>query len=200
MDMQTLCGEKGAKIVGSIHEFCSEFHITLGKARRMEKRGWLRVDSNATPIDEIRMALKRGQKLTVAQLVELIERPAGILELGKYASKAEEQLAALRDPKSQVAPKIVAANVLEAFQNDPQAVEIVARWLASIIPAAPVGHAYLATRLLLGVPENIRKYDVPHMQRVLMNCRQHPALKGLWRTEREKTRNVTVYQKIALDL
>jgi hypothetical protein len=38
------------------------------------------------------------------------------------------------------------------------------------------------------------------MQRALMNCRQHPALKGLWRTEREKTRNVTVYQKIALDL
>jgi hypothetical protein len=139
MDMQTLCGENGAKIVGSIHEFCAEFHISLAKGRRMEKRGWLRVDGNATPIDEIRMALKRGQKLTVAQLVELIENPAGLLELGKYASKAEEQLSALGDPRSQVAPKEVAANILEAFQNQSEAVEIVATWVRSIIPTASRG-------------------------------------------------------------
>lgn len=186
--------------MGSVHEFCSEFHISLAKARRMEKRGWLRVDANATPVDEIRMALKRGQKLTVAQLVELIENPAGILELGKYADRAEAQLAALKDPRTQVAPKEVAANVLEAFQNQPAGVEIVARWLASIIPEHPVGHAYLAVRLLLGVPENIRKFDVPHMQRALMNCRAHPSMAGLWRTERELSRNVTVYQKLKLDL
>lgn len=186
--------------MGSVHEFCSEFHISLAKARRMEKRGWLRIDSNTTPVDEIRMALKRGQKLTVAQLVELIESPAGILELGKYASKAEEQLTALKDPRGQVAPKEVAANILEAFQNQGPAVDIVARWLASIIPAAPVGHAYLATRLLLGVPENIRKYDVPHMQRVLMNCRAHPSMAGLWSTVSSGARNVTIYQKKKLDL
>lgn len=186
--------------MGSIHEFSAEFHISLAKARRMEKRGWLRIDANATPVDEIRIALKRGQRLTVAQLVELIENPAGLLELGKHAGKAEEQLHALGDPKSQVAPKEVAANILEAFQNQSEAVEIIAKWVRSIIPTHPVGHAFVAVRLLLGVPENIRKYDVAHMQRALMNCRQHPALAGLWRTEREKTRNVTVYQKIALDL
>jgi hypothetical protein len=186
--------------MGSIHEFCAEFNITVGKARRMEKRGWLRVDGNATPIDEIRMALKRGQKLTVAQLVELIENPAGILELGKHAGKAEEQVDALGDPRSQVAPKEVAANILEAFQNQTDAVEIIAKWVRSIIPAQPVGHAFVAVRLLLGVPDNIRKYDVPHMQRVLMNCRAHPILAGFWRSERKISRNVIVYQKLALDL
>jgi hypothetical protein len=87
--------------MGSIHEFCAEFHISVAKARRMDKRGWLRIDGNATPIDEIRMALKRGQRLTVAQLVELIENPAGLLELGKYQAPAEAQLEALKDPRAQ---------------------------------------------------------------------------------------------------
>lgn len=182
--------------MGSIHEFASEFHISLGKAKRMEKKGWLRIDSATTPVDEIRMALKRGQRLTVAQLVELVERPAGLLELGKYAPKAEEQLAALQDPKTQAAPREVAANVLEAFQNQSEAVEIIARWLASIIPARAVNHAYLATRLLLGVPENIRHFDVPHMQRVLMNCRAHPAMAGLCASvEGPSGRKTTIYQK-----
>lgn len=185
---------------GSIHEFCAEFHISLAKARRMDKRGWLRIDGKTTPVDEIRLALKRGARLTVAQLVELIENPAGVLELGKYASTAEKQLDALKDPKREIAPREVAANILEAYQNQGEAVAIVAAWLRSIIPAEPVGHAYVATRLLLGVPENIRKFDVPHMQRALMNCRAHPAMRGLWRTVQEKSRNVTVYQKIGLDL
>jgi hypothetical protein len=187
-------------MTGSIHEFCAEFHISLAKARRMDKRGWLRISGETTAVDEIRMALKRGQKLTVAQLCELIESPAGILELGKYAAKAEEQLAALKDPASQAAPLAVSSYILEAFQNQSQAVEIIARWLATIIPAEPVGHAYVATRLLLGVPANIRHYDVPHVHRVLMHCRAHPSMAGLWRTEKNKTRNVTIYQRSGLDL
>jgi hypothetical protein len=186
--------------VGSIHEFCAEFHISLGKAKRMDKRGWLRVDANATPIDEIRIALKKGARLTVAQLVELLDNPGGLLELGTYAANAEAQLAVLDNPKAQAAPRDVAANILEAYQNQPEGVEIVARWLRSIMPSGPVGHAYMATRLLLGVPENVRKFDVPRLQRVLMNCRAHPALLGCWRTVKQASRNVTYYQKPALDL
>lgn len=186
--------------MGSIHEFCAEFHISLAKAKRMDKRDWLRIDSATTPVDEIRFALKRGAKLTVAQLVELIENPAGLLELGKYAVNAEAQVKMLGDVKAQVAPREVAANVLEAYKNENEAVAIVAAWLYSIIPAAPVGHAYLAVRLLLGVPANIRHYDAPHMQRVLMNCRTHPILAGCWKTVKQASRNVTFYVKKPLDL
>jgi hypothetical protein len=79
-------------------------------------------------------------------------------------------------------------------------VETIAYWLNSIIPAEPVGHAYLAVRLMLGVPENIRKYDFPRIQRVFMHCRKHQALAGYSFTVRESSRNVTYYQKTALDL
>lgn len=191
---------KGIIDMGSLHEFCAEFHISLGKARRMEKRGWLRVDSNATPIDEIRIALKKGHRLTVAQLMELIENPGGLLELGAYARQAQTQLDVLGDPKSERAPPEVTAHLLDAYRNDPAAVEVVATWVANSLPAGPVGHAWVATRLLLGVPENIRKFDFPRLQRVLMNCRNHPALKNHWFTARETSRNVTYYQKISLDL
>lgn len=187
--------------MGSIHEFCAEFHISLAKARRMEKRSWLRIDSKTTPVDEIRFALKRGAKLTVAQLAELIENPGGLLELGKYAGNAEAQIKMLGDVKNEIAPRDVAANILEAYKNEPEAVAIVAVWLHSIIPVvAPVGHAYLAVRLLLGVPANIRHYDAPHMQRVLMNCRASPILAGCWKTIKMGSRNVTFYRKISLDL
>lgn len=186
--------------MGSIHEFCAEFHISLSKAKRMEKKGWLRIDGKTTPVDEIRLALKKGARLTVAQLVELIDNPGGILELGKYGAVAQTQLAAIGDAKSEAAPKEIAANVLEAYQNEREGVATVAEWVRSIIPAQPVGHAYVASRLLLGVPDNQREYETPRLQRALMNCRAHPVLAGLWRTERLASRNVTIYQKPALDL
>lgn len=186
--------------MGSLHEFCAEYHISLGKARRMEKRGWLRIDSNATPVDEIRIALKKGARLTVAQLVELIENPGGLLELGNYTRQAQAQLELLGEPKANAAPAEISAQILDAYRNDPEAVGIVAAWIASVLPAGPVGHAWVATRLLLGVPDNIRKYDVPRLQRVLMNCRAHDALRPHWFTVREASRNVTYYQKTALDL
>ena len=186
--------------MGSIHEFAAEFHISLGKARRMEKRGWLRIDATATPIDEIRIALKKGARLTVAQLVELIENPGGLLELGAYVRQAQGQLAMLEDPKSEAAPVDIAAHILDAYRNESEAVEAVASWILSILPNRPVGHAYIATRLLLGVPENIRKYDVPRLQRVLMNVRAHPLMAGQWQTVKQASRNVTFYRKQSLDL
>jgi hypothetical protein len=188
--------------MGSLHEFAAEFNITLGKARRMEKRGWLRIDSNATPIDEIRLALKKGARLTVAQLVELVENPGGLLELGNYMRQAQAQLDALGDPKreGEPAPPEIAALLLDAYRNEPDAVAAVAAWVVSILPAGPVGHAFVASRLLLGVPENIRKFDVPRLQRVLMNCRHHPTLKPHWFTVREMSRNVTYYQKQSFDI
>lgn len=186
--------------MGSIHEFAAEYHISLGKARRMEKAGWLRVDANATPIDEIRIALKKGARLTVAQLVELIENPSGLLELGAYARQAQAQLDILGDPKSEAAPRDIAAQLLDAYRNEGEAVAAVASWVVSVLPSGPVGHAYIATRLLLGVPESIRKFDVPRLQRVLMNVRAHPLMVNNWRTVKQASRNVTYYQKRTLDL
>jgi hypothetical protein len=188
-------------MTGTIYDFCERSHISLKKARRLDKEGWLRLSSEVTPLDEIRLTLRTGaRRLSVAQLVYLVDNPSHMLELGKYGKLAEAQVDALDNPTHEIAPKEVAANILEAYKNEPEAVDIVASWVASIIPNKPVNHAYLAVRLLLGVPENIRKYDFAHIQRVFMHCRAHPKLAGCWKTVRQASRNVTFYQKLALDL
>lgn len=181
-------------MTGTIHDFCEEFHISMGKARKMEKGGWLRLaDSNLTT-DPIRASLANGDRLTALQLVELIEQPAGLLELGKYAAKAERELAALGNP--QAAPMEVVANVMEAAKGEPEALQILCGYLKSIIGAAPLTHSFIAVRLLLGVPASIRKSEAARIPRALLNVRKLPEFAGWWHTETDrKNRNVTIYQK-----
>lgn len=184
----------------NIHEFCDKFNTSLAKARKMDKCGVLRLDSSVTALDEIRHSLARAVPLNAAQLVELIDTPGAALELGKYAAKAEEQLAGLGRPQDEVASKEVTAYVLEASEGKPEAVEALIRWIKTILPSRPVRHAYIATRLLLGIPPNIRKFDVPRIPRALLNCRRHPDFAGWWRIEKRVSRTVSLYEKKSFDL
>lgn len=186
-------------MTGTIYDFCEVFHISLSKARKMDKGGWLRLAGSNDALDPIRASLANGDHLTAAQLVELIEAPTGLAELGKYAAKAEREIAVLGKPEA--APSVVVANIMEAAKGEPEAVQILVDWLKSIIGKAPIGHAFVAVRLLLGISEGIRKYEGPRIPRALLNARNHPSMAGWWRTELgPKNRNVTVYQKPNFDL
>lgn len=188
----------------NIFDFCEQFHISHAKAKKMNKAGVLRLDENTREeITEIRHILSRGQPLTAAHLVELVDSPGALLDLGRYASRAQAELDGLGNVRAEIAPKIVAANITDAAKNDPEAVDVLLAWLRGVIPAKPVGHAYLAVRLLLGLAPNIRQYDVPRIPRALLNCRLHESFAGWFRVEKVKSRNVTIYQrpaKIVLDL
>ncbi len=184
----------------NIFEVAEKFKISLKKLRAMDKAGLLRLDESATAADPIRATLIKGHPLPVWQLVQLVEEPALLLGLGKYAGAAETQVAALGKPERETAPKPVAASVTDAAKNDPEQVAILCGWLRSIIPARPVGHAYLATRLLLGIPAGARKSEAPRIGRALLNCRNSPALAEWWTVKPGASQNSTVYQKKVLDL
>jgi hypothetical protein len=186
----------------NIFEISDRHGISVKKLRALDKDGVLRHDASTTPLDEIRATLKTGNRLNVGQLVHLIENRAGLLELGKYAEKSRAQLAEIGDTKGQEAPREIAGQILEAFEREPAAVAALVAWAKTIIPARPVGHSYIAARLLLGVPEGSRGYDVPRLRRVMMNCREHADFAGWWRHEKDAStsRNRTIYQKLALDL
>jgi len=184
----------------NIFEVAEKHKLSLKKLRAMDKDGLLRLDESASAADPIRATLIKGNPLPVAQLVQLIEEPALLLDLGKYAKEAETQVAALGKPANEVAPKPVAAAVTDAAKNDPEAVALLVAWLKETIPARPVGHAYIATRLLLGIPASIRKYEAPRIGRALLNCRNHPTFAGWWTVKPGVSQNSTVYQKLALDL
>jgi hypothetical protein len=184
----------------NIYEAAEKHKLSLKKLRAMDKDGLLRLDESASASDPIRATLIKGNPLPVSQLVQLIEEPSLLLDLGKYAKDAETQVAALGKPETQVAPKHAAAAVTEAAKNEPEAVALLVDWLRQVIPSRPVGHAYLATRLLLGIPAAIRKYEAPRIGRALLNCRNHPALAGWWKVKPGASQNSTIYQKLALDL
>lgn len=179
----------------NIFEVSERHKISLKKLRAMDKDGLLRLDESASASDPIRATLMKGNPLPVSQLVQLVEEPSLLLDLGRYAADAERQLGTL-GAKPGGAPKPVAAAVTDAAKNEPEAVAILIAWLKEIIPPRPVGHAYIAARLLLGIPPAIRKYEAPRIGRALLNCRNHPSFAGWW-TVKEKN---TIYLKLALDL
>src|SRR5215213_3378556 len=114
----------------NIFEFCERFHISHAKAKKMDKAGVLRLDENTSEeIAEIRHILSRGQPLTAAHLCELVENPSGLLDLGRFASRAQGEIAALGDVRREAAPKLVAAYITDAAKNEPEAVEALLGWL-----------------------------------------------------------------------
>lgn len=188
----------------NIFELSDKSGIAVKRLRILDKLGALRHDASTTPTDEILATLKGGNRLNVGQLVYLVENRGELLELGKYTDKARAQLAEIGNTTGQGAPREIASQILEAFEREPAAVAALVAWAKTIIPARPVGHAFIAARLLLGVPKATRGYDAPRLRRVMLNCREHPEFAGWWKHEKiqgtKKSRNRTIYQKLALDL
>jgi hypothetical protein len=180
----------------NIFEYAEKYSISLKKARQQVKDGVLRLDETIDPqAVEIQDWLSQGQKLTAAQLCVLIESPGIILDLGRYAPRAEEQIAALGNAKGEAAPKMVAAYITDAAHNDAEAVRVLVDWIKQILPVKPVSHNYIAVRLLLGLAANVRQYDVPRIPRALLNCRKLEEFASWWSVENRKSRSVTIYQR-----
>ena len=182
----------------NIFEYCEKYHISLAKARKQMRDGVLRIDETTSEaITEIRHCLSRGQTLTAAQLVELIENPGSTLDLWRYAGRADEQLSALGDARNEIAPKHIAACVTFAAKGEAESIDALLSWLQQIIPARPVGHSYIAVRLLLGIPASLRQFDIPRIPRALHECRRREEFAEWWRKETPKGRSVTIYQRPA---
>lgn len=181
----------------NILEFCETFKISLAKAKRMDKAGVLRLDENMSDEETaIRAALAKGQPLTAFQLCALVERPGLLLDLGRYAGRAETLLSELGDAKGGTASREVSAAILHAARGDDKAVGILVRWMQRNIPArGSVSHSYLATRLLLGVPENLRKFEAPRLPRAIFHCRKNPELTGWYTVHQHGKRTFTTYHR-----
>lgn len=180
----------------NLFEFCDTFKVSLAKARRMEKAGVLRLDSpeNAAS-DAIRHWLAQGQRLTVSQLCDLIESPAILLDLGRYAEAATQELAALGKAQEEAAPHEVVICIADAARGDREAVQTVMQWLFSVIPAREVTHAYLAVRLVLGAAPSVRKFEIGRAAKVFLNCRRQPEFAGWFTIKSHGSRTFSIYHK-----
>lgn len=186
--------------IPTIYDFADEFKISLAKVRAIAKRYPHWFNSDLEPAEELRAYLSKGKGATAPQLASLIENPSWLLALGRYAGEAQRELDKLDRPQDEVAPKEVVANLMEAAKGEAEGLAILVNWLRSIVPEKPVGHSYIAVRLILGIPESIRKSESARIPRALLNARAHPDFAGWWRSEKRASRNVTIYQKTNLDL
>lgn len=185
----------------NIYQLSLKSEIPLKALRRLEKLGVLKVDAGNEELEKLIFHMRGNQILSVAQLLRLIEQPDLLAEMRawkpRYAKRAREQIAALGDMSSSLAPRDVTAAVVGAARGEDDESLVIAEWLKTVLPAVPVGHAWVAVRLLLPLNEFMRGNVAPSVNIALMNMRKLPELRGWWRSDKIGTRSVIQYWRPA---
>lgn len=186
----------------NIHDLSRRTHISLANLRKLERLDVLKLDEETPLAAPLRLHLGRNQRMTVAQMLALIDEPATLDELGKYEARARAQLATLGDVKATAAPRSVTAEIVEASKGNPEACRALANWLKAILPSEPVPYHWVAVRLLAPLNEFLRETNAPLINLALLKVRGLPEFAGWWKSVPIAGRNTIVFQKakIALDL
>ena len=179
----------------TLYEISEKYRIQLRKLRRMQKDGVLRCEGSGDPIaDDIRSFLAAGMHLSVKQLVALVEKPALILELGNRQEEARSYVEALERPDP--APDDLWPCISGAASNDVESIDRLVRWTKDTLPEGrKVSYHWLAVRLALAVPDNMRKHEFPRLNTAFLKLRQSPAFAGWFSIEQQGKRRVTRYHK-----
>jgi len=183
----------------NIHDISRRTHISLENLRKLERLGVLKLDEETPIAAPLRLHLARNQRMTVAQILTLIEEPEIVEELGKYAERARAQISALGDVKATAAPRSVTAEIVEASKGNPDACRIIADWLKEVLPSEPVPYHWVAVRLLAPLNEFLREMNAPLINLALLKVRGLPEFAGWWRSVPKSGRNTIIFKR-QLDL
>lgn len=188
----------------NIYQLSVKAGITVGKLRKLEKLGALKLDGETGFLDSLLFHMRGNQTLTVSQLLTLIEDPDLLDDLAaakpRYASRAREQIAAIGDASQHLAPREVTAAIVGASRGDDDESLIIVDWFKSVLPASPVPHAWLTVRLLAPLNEFMRGQTAPLISPALLNVRKLPEFAGYWQSEKIGTRSTIKYFQKPLDL
>jgi hypothetical protein len=179
-------------------EFCDEFRISHAKAKRMQKRGVLLLnDVGNLDLINLREALRHSNPLKADTLCTLIDSPSLVLQLGRHSGKAQDALDDLGDAIAGQAPLEVSMSLMDAANGDDAAIRSLCDWIKSALPedGSPVGYHWLAVRLMLPLPANIRHHENERIRRALSRCRKSGALDGWFTYEHKSGRKVTIYAR-----
>jgi hypothetical protein len=181
----------------NIYQLSTRSGIPVTKLRKLEKLKALQVDEAPEFLDTLIFHMRGNRTLSVAHLLMLRDQPALLDDLRaekpRYASRAREQLTALGDVSAHMAPRDVTAAIRGASRGDDDASLVIVDWLKTILPAAPVPHAWVAARLLAPLNEFVRGEAAPLLSPALLNVRKLPELAGWWHSKKIGTRSVIEY-------
>lgn len=159
-------------------EIAERCDISRKKAREVAKALSLRTRRKDERAAVMRLILCRDQQLSVKQLLMLLHDGALFRKLGKYEDCARKQVYALGHVRAGAAPLDVVRQIDAAATGNRESVEIIMRWLKSVIPPWPVRSHWIAVRLLIDRWPNLRNSDYYHVHQALENVRAHPAFEG----------------------
>ena len=152
----------------------------------------------------LRFHMRGNARLSVRQLLMLIDDPTIIDTLGAFAPRARAQIAALGDFKATSAPPEVTAHIIDAARRSMVAAGFLVAWARPILPRTPVEYQWLAVRLLAPLSGKLREQSLKLAPLASLYMRLAPEFEGCWhKVKVGKNRETVVYHapnQLPLDL
>jgi len=131
----------------------------------------------------MRLKLCRDQQLSVWELLTLLNEASLFRKLGKYESRALAQTYALGNVRAGVAPVEVKKHIEGAALGHRESVEVIMRWLKSVLLPWPVSYHWIAVRLLFDQWPKLRSRDTWLVNEAMKHVRARPGFAG-WSSKR----------------
>lgn len=159
-------------------EIAERFEISLEKARKIAKAVSVRTGRKDERAGAMRLKLSRDLQLSVAQLLTLLNDGSLYHKLGKYEDRARGQTFALGNVRAGIAPPDVTKQIRAAATGERESVQIIMRWLKSVLPPWPVRYHWVAVRLLCARLPQTDGRDLLEVCRALDNVRARADFSG----------------------
>lgn len=159
-------------------EIAERCDISLKKTRKLAKALSLRTGRKDERSAKMRLKLCRNLQLSVWELMTLLNEGSLFRKLGQYENRARAQTYALGNVRAGAPPDDVTRHIEGAAAGHRESVEIIMRWLKSVIPSWPVRYHWIAVRLLINRWPYVRSRDTWQIEKALRNIRAHPEFAG----------------------
>lgn len=186
----------------NIYELSKKSRVPLKSLRKLDELRALKIDAENDKMSKLVFHMAKNQRYTLPMLLWFLDDPGLLEDIGiesrRYQQRATVQLGELGDIAATSAPKHVTAEIREAGKGDDDAALVIANWLRLILPVEPVGHQWVAARLLAPLDEFLREQSAPMISLALLNVRRLPEFAGFWESEKIAKKNQIRY--FSLDL
>ncbi len=182
--------------------------VSVRNLKKVEKHGLLKIKKpNNDVLAKARHNLRRGNALTAEQLAYFIRFPDWLDRLDSpYEANARAVIETLGDVTGEAMPWEVSAGLPFAVNGEEDSLGPIVTWLRTLIDTSPAfaagrmrGHAYMAVRVLAGIPEQHLESNAPLISKLFWKIRTRSKdFAEYWFVDENKR---TQYRRpVALDL
>lgn len=163
---------------GTILEISEKCRVPVRALKRLERAGYIRFseDEENERAAAIRLSLSRGNGLSLAHTMALLDDPGLFEELRVYAMRARKIVYALGDVEGQAAPSSIAVLIEGAAAGEADAIAGLIAWIKGALPGQPVSYLWLGARLVYR--SLLQAADVKNLPLAILNLKKSPEFSG----------------------